>query len=55
VIAQFAVLEPIKAAPYLAHALFSAPEAILALKAPPTEQVLVSGAGALRTRARLRG
>jgi tetratricopeptide (TPR) repeat protein len=42
VIAQFAVLEPIKAAPYLAHALFSPPEAILALKAPPKEQVLVS-------------
>jgi tetratricopeptide (TPR) repeat protein len=42
VIAQFAVLEPIKAAPYLAHALFSAPEAILALKVPPKEQVLVS-------------
>jgi tetratricopeptide (TPR) repeat protein len=42
VIAQFAVLEPIKAAPYLAHAIFSAPEAILALKAPPKEQVVVS-------------
>ncbi len=42
VIAQFAVLEPIKAAPYLAHALFSAPDAILALKSPPKEQVLVS-------------
>jgi tetratricopeptide (TPR) repeat protein len=42
VVAQFAVLEPIKAAPYLAHAIFSAPEAILALKAPPKEQVLVS-------------
>jgi tetratricopeptide (TPR) repeat protein len=42
VIAQFAVLEPIKAAPYLAHALFSPPEAILALKEPPKEQVLVS-------------
>ena len=42
VIAQFAVLEPIKAAPYLAHALFSAPDAILALKTPPKEQVLVS-------------
>jgi hypothetical protein len=42
VIAQFAVLEPIKGAPYLAHALFSAPETILALKAPPKEQVLVS-------------
>jgi len=42
VVAQFAVLEPIKAAPYLAHALFSAPETILALRAPPKEQVLVS-------------
>ena len=42
VIAQFAFLEPIKAAPYLAHAIFSTPEAILALKAPPTEQVVVS-------------
>ena len=42
VIAQFAMLEPIKAAPYLAHAIFSAPEAILALKAPPKEQVVVS-------------
>lgn len=42
VIAQFAVLEPIKAAPYLAHALFSAPEVILALKLPPKEQVLVT-------------
>jgi tetratricopeptide (TPR) repeat protein len=42
VVAQFAVLEPIKAAPYLAHAMFSAPETIIALKAPPKEQVLVS-------------
>jgi tetratricopeptide (TPR) repeat protein len=42
VIAQFALLEPIKAAPYLAHALFSEPETILALKAPPKEQVVVS-------------
>lgn len=42
VVAQFALLEPIKAAPYLAHALFSAPDAILALKTPPKEQVLVS-------------
>ncbi len=42
VVAQFALLEPIKAAPYLAHAIFSAPEAILALKAPPKEQVVVS-------------
>jgi len=42
VIAQFAVLEPIKAAPYLAHAMFSAPEAVLALKPPPATQRLVS-------------
>lgn len=42
VIAQFALLEPIKAAPYLAHAIFSAPEAIFALKVPPKEQVVVS-------------
>jgi tetratricopeptide (TPR) repeat protein len=42
VVAQFEVLEPIKAAPYLAHALFSAPDAILALKVPPKEQVLVT-------------
>ena len=42
VIAQFAVLEPIKAAPYLAQAIFGAPETILALKMPPKEQVLVS-------------
>ncbi|MEJ6000869.1 hypothetical protein [Paucibacter soli] len=41
VIAQFAVLEPIKAASYLAHAQFSAPELTLALKAPPKEQLLV--------------
>ena len=41
-VAQFAVLEPIKAAPYLAHALFSAPDTILALKEPPKAQVLVS-------------
>lgn len=42
VIAKFAALEPIKAAPYLAHAIFSTPDAILALKTPPNEQVLVS-------------
>ena len=36
------MLEPLKAAPYLAHTLFSTPEAILALKAPPKEQVLMS-------------
>lgn len=42
VVAQFAVLEPIKAAPYLAHAQFSAPATIMALKVPPKEQVLAT-------------
>jgi tetratricopeptide (TPR) repeat protein len=42
VIAQFAVLEPLKAAPWLAHTLLSAPEVVLALKAPPKEQLLVA-------------
>lgn len=41
-VAQYPLLEPIKAAPYLAHAIFSAPDAVLALKAPPESQVLVS-------------
>ena len=41
VVAQFPLLEPIKAAPYLAHATFSPPADILALEAPPEEQVLV--------------
>lgn len=42
VVAQYPVLEPIKAAPYLAHAMFSAPDAVLALEAPPENQVLVT-------------
>ncbi len=41
-VALIAPLEPIKAAPYLAHARFSAPATVLALKAPPSQQVLVS-------------
>ncbi len=41
-IARYPLLEPIKAAPYLAHAIFSPPETILALKTPPRNQVLVS-------------
>lgn len=41
-VARFPALEPIKAAPYLAHAVFSTPETVLALKAPPQDQVLVS-------------
>jgi hypothetical protein len=41
-VARYPLLEPIKAAPYLAHAIFSTPDTILALKAPPQNQVLVS-------------
>lgn len=41
-VARFPALEPIKAAPYLAHAVFSTPETALALKVPPQNQVLVS-------------
>lgn len=41
-VARYPLLEPIKAAPYLAHALFSASDTILALKEPPRNQVLVS-------------
>lgn len=41
-VARFPALEPIKAAPYLAHAVFSTPETVLTLKAPPKNQVLVS-------------
>lgn len=41
-VARYPLLEPIKAAPYLAHAIFSAPDVVLALKAPPKNQVLVS-------------
>lgn len=42
VVAEFPLLEPIKAAPYLAHVTFSPPEDILALKDPPENQVLVA-------------
>lgn len=42
VVARYPALEPIKAAPYLAHSLFSTPATVLALKAPPRNQVLAS-------------
>jgi tetratricopeptide (TPR) repeat protein len=42
VVAQYPLLEPIKAAPYLAHAVFSPPADILALPAPPESQVIVA-------------
>lgn len=41
VVARYPALEPIKAAPYLAHSLFSAPSTVLALKTPPPNQLLV--------------
>jgi tetratricopeptide (TPR) repeat protein len=39
---KIAALEPVKAAPYLTHAQFSPPAAVLALPAPPKELLLVS-------------
>ena len=39
---QFAILQPIKAAPYTTHAQFSDPQTILALRAPPEGLVLVT-------------
>ncbi len=42
-VAQFAGLEPVKAAPYLAHARFSAPDVILGLKSPPKAQLVATG------------
>jgi tetratricopeptide (TPR) repeat protein len=42
VVAQFALLEPLKAAPYLAHAIFSPADTVLALKTPAKTQVVVS-------------
>jgi tetratricopeptide (TPR) repeat protein len=41
VVAQFPIMQPVKAAPYTTHAQFSAPEAILALPAPPAGLALV--------------
>ena len=39
---QFAILQPVKAAPYTTHAQFSDPETILKLTAPPDDLVLVA-------------
>ena len=41
VVAQFAIMQPVKAAPYTTHAQFSAPGTILALPAPAPGLVLV--------------
>jgi tetratricopeptide (TPR) repeat protein len=38
---QFAILQPVKAAPYTTHAQFADPEKILALPAPPGDLLLV--------------
>jgi tetratricopeptide (TPR) repeat protein len=40
-VTQFAIMQPVKAAPYTTHAQFSAPDVILALPAPPSGLVLV--------------
>ena len=41
VVARFAIMQPVKAAPYTTHAQFSAPDTILALPAPAPGLVLV--------------
>lgn len=41
VVRAFAILQPVKAAPYTTHAQFSDPDAILALPAPPDDLALV--------------
>jgi tetratricopeptide (TPR) repeat protein len=41
VVKAFAILQPVKAAPYTTHTQFSKPEAVLALPAPPKDLVLV--------------
>jgi len=41
IVKQFAIMQPIKAAPYTTHAQFSDPETILKLPAPPPDLVLV--------------
>jgi tetratricopeptide (TPR) repeat protein len=38
---QFAIMQPVKAAPYTTHAQFSDPATILALPAPPSDLVVV--------------
>ncbi len=42
VVRQFAIMQPIKAAPYTTHAQFGDPDAILNLPAPPADLVLVA-------------
>jgi len=42
VVKQFAILQPVKAAPFTTHAQFSDPDTILKLSPPPDDLVLVS-------------
>jgi tetratricopeptide (TPR) repeat protein len=42
VVKQFAVIQPVKAAPYFTHLTFSEPETVLALPAPAKDLVLVN-------------
>ena len=42
VVRQFAIMQPIKAAPYTTHAQFSDPDTILTLPAPPPDLVVVT-------------
>lgn len=42
IVAQFPIMQPVKAAPYTTHAQFSAPDTILALSAPPANLALVA-------------
>ena len=42
VVAQFAIMQPVKAAPYTTHAQFSDPDTILKLAAPPANLALVA-------------
>ena len=41
VVKQFAIMEPVKAAPFTTHLQFAAPDAVLALPAPDAQLVLV--------------
>jgi len=41
IVKQFAIMQPVKAAPYTTHAQFSDPDTILKLPAPPPDLVLV--------------
>ncbi len=54
VVAQFAIMQPVKAAPYTTHAQFSDPDTILKLAAPPREPRARRDDVPLRARRRVR-